>query len=116
MAERFGVQVLFVQQPVPTYHYDNAKRAVPLRPEQMAPYVATAKAYPRLAELRGTGKLWEHNLLWLAELEPASGNAYIDPVHYSPAFAKLIGETVAKWLAEMLPAPPPLPEPAPAAK
>ena len=97
--------MLFVQQPVPTYHYDNAKRAVPLKPEQMAPYVATAKAYPRLAEMRGTGKLWEQNLLWLAELEPVDANAYVDPVHYSPAFAAQIGERLAKRLGEML-APP----------
>ncbi|MBR9970132.1 SGNH/GDSL hydrolase family protein [Magnetospirillum sulfuroxidans] len=108
MAERFGVKVLFVQQPVPTFHYDNAKRALPLRPEQMAPYVATAKAYARLAEMRGTGKLWEQDMLWLAELEPAEGNAYIDPVHYSPVFAKLIGETMAKRVGDMLPGP--LPE------
>lgn len=116
MGERFGVPVLFVQQPVPTYHYDNAKRAVPLQPEQMAPFVATAKAYPRLAEMRGTGRLWEKNLVWLADLEPESANAYVDPVNYSPAFAKLIGETLAKTVADLLPAPPadPAQSPAPA--
>ena len=102
MAERFGVKVLFVQQPVPTFHYDNAKRALPLGPDQMAPFVATAKGYARLAELRGSGKLWEQDLLWLAELEPEDGNAYIDPVHYSPLFAKLIGETLAKRVGGML--------------
>ena len=106
MAERFGVKVLFVQQPVPTFHYDNAKRVLPLRPEQMAPYVAIAKAYARLSEMRGSGKLWERDMLWLAELEPVEGNAYIDPVHYSPVFAKLIGETLAGRVAEMLPVPP----------
>ena len=45
-------------------------------------------------------------MLWLAELEPVDGNAYIDPVHYSPVFAKLIGETLAKRVVEMLPVPP----------
>ncbi|MBI2239883.1 MAG: SGNH/GDSL hydrolase family protein [Magnetospirillum gryphiswaldense] len=105
MAERFGVKVLFVQQPVPTFHYDNAKRAVPMGPDQMAPYVATAKGYARLAEKRGTGSLFEQDLLWLAEFEPAEGNAYVDAVHYSPAFAKLIGEKLAERLAQMLPPP-----------
>jgi len=105
MAERFGTKVLFVQQPVPTFHYDNAKRAVPLGPERMAPYVATAKGYARLAEKRGTGTLYELDLLWLAELEPAEGNAYVDAVHYSPAFAKLIGEKLAERLLPLLPAP-----------
>ena len=119
MAESFGVKVLFVQQPVPTFHYDNAKRAVPLDPHRMEPYVASAKGYARLAEMRGQGKLWEKNLLWLAELEPEEGNAYIDPVHYSPLFAKLIGETVAKRVGTMLKSPSSDPvaatEPAPAA-
>ncbi|MGE4281480.1 MAG: SGNH/GDSL hydrolase family protein [Magnetospirillum sp.] len=114
MAERFGVKVLFVQQPVPTFHYDNAKRAVPLGPDQMSPYVATAKGYARLAEKRGTGSLYEQDLLWLAELEPAEGNAYVDAVHYSPVFAKLIGEKLAERVAQMLPAPVPAqPEPSP---
>lgn len=121
MAERFGVKVLFVQQPVPTFHYDNAKRAVPLDPERMKPYVATAKGYARLTEKRGTGMLYEQDLLWLAEFEPAEGNAYMDAVHYSPAFAKLIGEKLAERLASMLPAPvvpdtaPASPSPEPAA-
>lgn len=105
MAERFGVKVLFVQQPVPTFHYDNAKRAVPLDPERMTPYVATAKGYARLAEKRGTGTLYEQDLLWLAEFEPAEGSAYVDAVHYSPAFAKLIGEKLAERLSSVLPAP-----------
>lgn len=104
MAERFGVKVVFVQQPVPTHHYDNAKRAVPLEPHLMVPYVAVAKGYARLAEMRGTGKLWEQDLLWLAELEPGEGNAYIDPVHYAPVFARLIGETLARRVGDLLPA------------
>lgn len=114
MGERFGVPVLFVQQPVPTFHYDNAKRTVPMAPERMVPFVATAKAYARLAEMRGTGTLWEQNLLWLAEIEPDQGNAYVDPVHYAPVFAKLIGDRIAARLVELLPAPP-APAAAPAA-
>lgn len=114
MADRFGVKVLFVQQPVPTFHYDNAKRAVPLGPDQMSPYVATAKGYARLAEKRGTGSLYEQDLLWLAELEPAEGNAYVDAVHYSPLFARLIGEKLAERVAPLLPPPAPA-QPAPSA-
>lgn len=104
MAERFGVKPVFVQQPVPTHHYDNAKRAVPVEPHLMVPYVPVAKGYARLAEMRGTGKLWEQDLLWLAELEPGEANAYIDPVHYAPAFARLIGETLARRVGDLLPA------------
>lgn len=104
MGERFGVRPVFVQQPVPTYHYDNAKRAVPVEPHLMVPYVPVAKGYARLAEMRGTGKLWEQDLLWLADLEPDEANAYIDPVHYAPAFARLIGETLARRVADLLPA------------
>ena len=106
MAERFGVKAVFAQQPVPTYHYDNARRAVPAGPDQMAPYIATAKGYARLAEMRGTGRLWEQDLMWLADLELAEGNAYAGIVQYSPAFARLIAETLAQRVAALLPVPP----------
>lgn len=102
MAERFGVKVLFVQAPVSTYHYDNAKRAVALKPEQMEPFIATAKGYARLAEMRGSARLWEQNLLWLAELEPQSGNAYAGPLDYAPAMATAVGAAIAPRVADLL--------------
>ncbi|WP_096700919.1 SGNH/GDSL hydrolase family protein [Magnetospirillum sp. 15-1] len=100
MAERLGFKVLFVQQPVPTYAYDNRKRPFPVKEEALGYHMNAARGYPRLAEMRAAGQLWDKGLLWLAELEPAGGNAYIDAVHYSPAFNKAIGERIATVLVE----------------
>lgn len=94
-AERLGVKALFVQQPVPTYSYDNRKRPFPVKEEALGYHMNSARGYPKMAQMRGQGQLWEHGLLWLAELEPVEANAYIDTVHYSPKFNKLIGERIA---------------------
>ena len=94
-AERLGFKALFVQQPVPTYSYDNRKRPFPVKEEALGYHMNSARGYPKMAQMKADGKLWDHNLLWLPELEPAEGNAYIDPVHYSPRFNKAIGEAIA---------------------
>ncbi len=68
----------------------------------------SARGYPKMAQQRAEGKLWEHGLLWLAELEPPEGsNAYIDTIHYAPRFNKAIGEAVAASILEggLVPAP-----------
>jgi hypothetical protein len=100
IADRFGFKVLFVQQPVPSFGYDNAKRAVPVSPAEMVPLVAVAKGYSRLAEARAAGRLPESDLLWLADLEPASGNAYVDTMHYSPLFNRSIAEAVSRRIID----------------
>jgi hypothetical protein len=94
-AERLGFKALFVQQPVPTYSYDNRKRPFPVKEEALGYHMNSARGYPKMAQMKADGKLWDHNLLWLPELEPAEGNAYIDTIHYSPRFNKAIGEAVA---------------------
>ncbi|MGE5477421.1 MAG: SGNH/GDSL hydrolase family protein [Bacteroidales bacterium] len=96
MAERLGFQAILVQQPVPTYSYDNAKRPVPVKDEMLSYHVNSKAGYPLMAAMRAEGKLWTRNLLWLAELEPqANLNAYVDTVHYSPAFNDQIGARIA---------------------
>lgn len=100
LADRMGFKVLFVQQPVPTFAYDNAKRVVPVSPAEMAPLVGVAKGYSRLAEARAGGRPAEPETLWLAELEPATGNAYVDIVHYSPSFNRTIAEAVARQVVD----------------
>lgn len=100
IAERMGFRALFVQQPVPTFHYDNAKRPVAPDPRAMAAAASAGPGTRLLGELRAAGALWSDNLLWLAELEPAEGNAYIDAVHYSPRLNKAIAEAVAKHVVE----------------
>lgn len=100
IAERMGFKAVFVQQPVPTFHYDNGKRPVAVKPEALAAAASAGPGTQRLAALRDAGELWAQDLLWLAELEPAEGNAYIDAVHYSPRMNKTIAEAVAGHIVE----------------
>ncbi len=100
LAERLGIKAVFVQQPVPTYHYDNAKRPVPVRSDMLGHHLNSAKGYPRMAEMRAAGTLMDRDLLWLAELEPAEANAYVDTVHYSPAFNRLIAEAIGRHILD----------------
>lgn len=95
MAERLGFQAIFVQQPVPTYSYDNSKRPVAVKDEMLGYHINSKAGYPLMAAMRKQGTLWTRDLLWLAELEP-QGNAYVDTVHYSPAFNDLIGNRIAQ--------------------
>ncbi|MGE5547850.1 MAG: SGNH/GDSL hydrolase family protein [Solirubrobacterales bacterium] len=99
-ADRLGFKAVFVQQPVPTFHYDAAKRPVNVRPEALGAYLNSAKGYARMAEMKAAGQLSEQGLLWLTELEPAEGNAYIDPVHYSPRFNKAIAEAITRHILD----------------
>ncbi|MGE5476756.1 MAG: hypothetical protein ACM3Q1_08895 [Bacteroidales bacterium] len=100
MAEKLGFKVLFVQQPVPTFHYDNSKRAVPVKTELLAHHQNSAKGYPRMAEMRAAGQLLADSTLWLAELEPAEGNAYVDTVHYSPRFNRALAEAIGRAIVD----------------
>ena len=95
IADRLGFQLIMVQQPVPTYHYDNSKRPVLVTDEMLGYHVNAKRGYPLMAAMKEMGTLWTRNLLWLAELEPEQANAYVDMVHYSPAFNDLIGKAVA---------------------
>jgi len=106
-ADRMGFKALFVQQPVPTYSYDNRKRPFPVKEEALGYHMNSARGYPRMAQMLGQGQLWERGLLWLAELEPADANAYIDTVHYSPKFNKLIADRVSAAILDggLLPSP-----------
>lgn len=98
MADKLGFKAVFVQQPVPTYHYDNTKRPVPVKPGMLAHHMNSAKGYPRMAEMRAAGQLLDQNILWLDELEPAEGNAYVDTVHYSPRFNRTLAETIGRHI------------------
>lgn len=98
MATAMGFKAVFVQQPVPTYHYDNTKRPVPVDPDLLAHHMNSAKGYPRLMEMRAAGQLFDTNVLWLAETEPADGNAYVDTIHYSPTFNRTLAETIGQYI------------------
>ncbi|MGE5514288.1 MAG: SGNH/GDSL hydrolase family protein [Bacteroidota bacterium] len=100
MAEKLGFKALFVQQPVPTFHYDNSKRAVPVDTELLAHHQNSAKGYPHMVEMRAAGQLLGDSTLWLAEVEPAEGNAYVDTVHYSPRFNRALADAIGRAIVD----------------
>lgn len=99
-AASLGFKAVFVQQPVPTYHYDNTKRAVAVNTEALAHHMNSAKGYPRMAEMRAAGQLLDKDVLWLEDLEPAVGNAYLDTVHYSPRFNRTLAEAIGRHILD----------------
>jgi len=100
MADRLGFKAVFVQQPVPTYVYDNSKRSVPVNTELLANYLNSAKGYPRMAEMRSAGQLLADHTLWLTEIEPAQGDAYVDTIHYSPRFNRALAEAIGRHVLD----------------
>ncbi|WP_291724792.1 SGNH/GDSL hydrolase family protein [Magnetospirillum sp. 64-120] len=95
MARQLGIEAIMVQQPVPTYAFDNSRRPYPVSDELLGYHINSKRGYPLMAQMRQQGKLWTNNVLWLDELQPET-NPYIDTVHYSPDFNDLIGTTIAE--------------------
>lgn len=96
IAKELGIGLVLVHQPVPTWHYDNAKRPVAVQEEMLGYHANSARGYAAMQDLREKGALLSEDVLWLAELEPdANANAYIDTVHYSPRFNQAIAEAIA---------------------
>ncbi|MFN3077720.1 MAG: SGNH/GDSL hydrolase family protein, partial [Alphaproteobacteria bacterium] len=101
VARQFGVTPLFVQQPVPTYAYDNGRRAVPLPSlEALTYHRNSAVGYPRMRGMRDQGRLWTENVLWLEEMS-IPGSMYVDTVHYSPAFHRAMAGRIFQELQSL---------------
>lgn len=98
IADAYGIEVVFVQQPVPTYAYDNAKRPVPLHdPEALGFHANSAIGYPLMADMRAQSQLFDDGVLWLEEAA-IEDNMYVDLVHYSPRFNAHLAGRIAKSL------------------
>jgi hypothetical protein len=93
ICRELGIKPVLVQQPVPTYHYDNNDRPVQFPRAQLVYHANSELGYPRMETLRAEGHLLDADVLWLAELE-IDANLYIDTVHYSPAFGDAIAAEI----------------------
>lgn len=100
IAEKMGFNAIFVQQPVPTYAYDNSKRPVPVLPEMLGRHRNSSKGYQRMAAKRDAQGFLGYDPLWLVETN-VEGAAYIDTVHYSPAMNKAISQQVAQAILDI---------------
>ncbi|MGC8840870.1 MAG: hypothetical protein ACP5QZ_05360 [Candidatus Sumerlaeaceae bacterium] len=92
--EQFRFSTLFVWQPVPSYHFDLRRHLFPKDCKKMF----SAFGYPKMRQLYEEGKLGQ-NFLWAADLQTTAPDpVYLDMVHYSPQFSRLLGETIANAL------------------
>jgi hypothetical protein len=97
----FGVVAMFVQQPIPSYAYDNDRRPVPVRDIKSTPWQQTRRGYEIFRERRDKGNTFRENVLWLEEASIPE-NMYIDEVHYSPHFNRYIARQIYEALRERL--------------
>ena len=94
----FGVQPIFVWQPIPTYHYDPSCH--PFLKGDFEELNYSRYGYARLANLIRE-KPMGSNYIWCADIQKELNKPlYIDKVHYSPSFSKLFAEVIADQLVE----------------
>jgi len=107
--ERFGVNTLFVWQPVPLYHYDPSEHLlngqVPAWMEWPRVIGDKRTLYHSMDERRQEPEV-ARNLLWLADMQADTReNLYVDLQHYNAAFSKDVARAIADelrrrgWLA-----------------
>ena len=101
IAAGFGVRILFVWQPVPTYNYDlQYHRFVQKSGGTWQHEQRCASGYPLMENLRAQGKLGS-DVLWLADLQQDKHeNLYVDNIHYTAAFSKEIAAQIYSYLRQ----------------
>lgn len=92
--EKLGIKSLFVWQPVPSYNFDLKRHLFPKDCKKMF----SAFGYPKMREFYQRGDLGS-NFLWAADLQTTAPDPiYLDMVHYTPQFSRVLGETIARSL------------------
>ena len=94
VAAAYGIPVVIVWQPVPTYGYDLRYHA--FAPGSFGPHERSRLGYPRVAALHRSGELGR-SVVWCADLqERLHEPLYIDTVHYTPRMARRVARCAAK--------------------
>ena len=98
IARAFGVQSVFVWQPISYYKYDRRYHIVHSRDARRNLYVEAG--YERLRQIVGSTDAGP-NFLWCADIqEGLTEPLYVDDVHYSAAMSHRLAEHIAGLLAE----------------
>ena len=91
VSEAYGTRAVFVWQPAPTYRHDN--KTDPFAAEQ-GEHVLLRNGYQYLDEYRRRNVIGK-NLIWCADIqEDLTGSLYIDKVHYSAEFSKVLASAI----------------------
>ncbi len=87
LCKEYGIRVLFVQQPIPYYHYDASQSAVPKHSPPWAPLPELAKRFYEtwLPVTSDTLRLQDFKV---------QEQMYVDEVHYSPMFTHAIAKEI----------------------
>lgn len=94
----FGVEPIFVWQPVPAYRYDQQYH--PFSTGGYPQHRYLVDGYERMAEFIERNPLGD-NFLWSADIqENEQRPLYIDKVHYSADFSNQFASAIADWLIE----------------
>jgi hypothetical protein len=96
----YGVQIAFVLQPVPTYHYD--RRLQPAHTPTVGAHARSGLAYPIMAAaLKQAPGEFANHVLWLGDIqERASEPLYVDDVHYTTRFSQTIAVHIGRYLLD----------------
>lgn len=100
VCDAFGVEPLFVWQPVPCYRYarTDAEPIDAAHGPDAAQLLACVRQGYDLMEARKDGG--DARFLWLADMQrERRDQLYCDPDHYNPAFSREIAEQIAQALA-----------------
>lgn len=90
VAAGYGVEPVFVLQPIPVYNYDFLTYDPFLNEWNVKKYGHMRTGYERLSELEETTG-FEANVLWLGDIQrDRHENLYVDAVHYKASFANEI--------------------------
>ncbi len=96
LAQRAGVQTLFVWQPVPTYRYD--LRLHPFASDGFGQHTYGVFGYPLMAEEVRRHPLG-NNFQWCADIQAnAASPLYLDKVHYSGRLSQLVADCIVAGL------------------
>lgn len=97
IAQAYGIQPIFVWQPMPLYQYDLKYHLYYYKIEQ---HIYAKYGYPRMAEFVKKESLGK-NFLWLADMqEELKEPLYVDTHHYSAEMHKRFARAICNLLQE----------------
>jgi len=96
IANSFGVRTVFVWQPVPSYNFDLRRHPFPKDCKKMY----SAFGYAEMRKLYEDGAVGP-NFLWAADLQTSAPDPiYVDMVHYTAPFCRILAEFIANHIAQ----------------
>jgi hypothetical protein len=98
VSKAYGIEALFVWQPVPGYKYDLQYHAALNPVYGLAGHERSGQGYPLMAQHKDLVDLGS-NFLWLADMqETRKEPLYLDTVHYTADFSSDIAKEIAGFV------------------